>query len=54
LVRIFEQKRDEIIEGLRGLRNAELRNLHFSPNIIRTSKSKRMRWAEHIARMEIN
>jgi hypothetical protein len=30
----------------------ELRKLHDSPNIIRVIKSRRMGWAEHIARKE--
>jgi hypothetical protein len=30
----------------------ELHNLYFSPSIIRIIKSRRMRWAEHVARME--
>jgi hypothetical protein len=29
----------------------ELHNLYSSPNIIRMIKSRRMRWAEHVARM---
>jgi hypothetical protein len=29
----------------------ELHNLHTSPNIIRVIKSRRMRWAGHVARM---
>jgi hypothetical protein len=42
---------DEIAEGCRKLRNAELHNLYASPSIIRTIKSRRMRWARHVARM---
>jgi hypothetical protein len=33
------------------LHNEELRDLYFSPNIIRIIKSRRMRWAGHVARM---
>jgi hypothetical protein len=33
------------------LHNEELHNLHSSPNIIRMIKSRRMRWAGHVARM---
>jgi hypothetical protein len=33
------------------LHNDELHNLYFSPNIIRMMKSRRMRWAGHVARM---
>jgi hypothetical protein len=35
----------------RKLHNEELHNLYFSPNIIRMLKSRRMRWAAHLARM---
>jgi hypothetical protein len=51
LLRIFEPKRDEGTGGCRKPHN-ELRNLHFSSNIIRMVKSTRMRWAGHIAQME--
>jgi hypothetical protein len=34
------------------LHNGELHNLFSSPNIIRLNKSRRMRWAEHVAHME--
>jgi hypothetical protein len=33
------------------LHNEELRDLHSSPSIIRIIKSRRMRWAGHVARM---
>jgi hypothetical protein len=33
------------------LHNEGLRNLYSSPNIIRMTKSRRMRWAVHVARM---
>jgi hypothetical protein len=35
----------------RKLHNEELYNLYSSPDIIRQIKSRRMRWAEHVARM---
>jgi hypothetical protein len=35
----------------RKLHNEELHNLYSSPNIIRLMKSRRMRWAGHVARM---
>jgi hypothetical protein len=35
----------------RKLHNEELHNLYSSPNLIRTIKSRRMRWAGHVARM---
>jgi hypothetical protein len=34
-----------------NLHNKELHNLDSSPNIIRMMKSRRMRWAGHVARM---
>jgi hypothetical protein len=37
--------------GWRKLHNEELHNLYSSPNIIRIIKSRRMRWAVHVARM---
>jgi hypothetical protein len=33
------------------LHNEELRDLYFSPSIIRIIKSRRMRWAVNVARM---
>jgi hypothetical protein len=41
----------EIGRGKRKLHNEELDNLYSSPNIIRMIKSRRMRWAGHVARM---
>jgi hypothetical protein len=37
--------------GWRELLNKELHNLHSYPSVIRMIKSRRMRWAEHVARM---
>jgi hypothetical protein len=37
--------------GWRKLNNEELRDLYSSPSIIRTIKSRRMRWAGHVARV---
>jgi hypothetical protein len=51
LRRIFGPKRDEETAGWRKLHNEELDNLHSSPSIIRIIKSRRMRWAGHVARM---
>jgi hypothetical protein len=38
--------------GWRKLHNEELRDLYSSPSIIRIVKSRRIRWAGHVARME--
>jgi hypothetical protein len=51
LRRIFGPKRDEVTGEWRKLHNEELRDLYSSPSIIRIIKSKRMRWASHVARM---
>jgi hypothetical protein len=52
LRRIFGPKKDEVAGGWRKLHDEDLRDLHSSPNIIRIIKSRRMRWAGHVARME--
>ena len=52
LRRIFGPKRDEVREKWRILRNEELNHLYYLPNIVRVIKSKRMRLAGHVARME--
>jgi hypothetical protein len=51
LRKIFGPKRDEVTGGWRKLHNEELHNLYSSPNIIRMIKSRRMRWAGHVARI---
>jgi hypothetical protein len=51
LRRIFGPKRDEVTGEWRKLHNEELCDLYSSPSIIRIIKSKRMRWAGHVARM---
>ena len=51
LRRIFGPKRDENWEW-RRLHNEELHSLYRSPNIMRVIKSRRLRWAGHVARME--
>jgi hypothetical protein len=50
LRRIFGPKRDEVTGKWRRLHNEEL-DLYLSPNIVRVIKSRRMRWAGHVARM---
>jgi hypothetical protein len=51
LTRIFGPKRDEVTGVWRKLHNEELHNLYSSPSIIRIIKSRRLRWAGHVARM---
>jgi hypothetical protein len=51
VVRIFGPKIDEVTGEWRKLHNEELHTFYFSPNIIREIKSRRMRWAGHVARM---
>jgi hypothetical protein len=51
LKRIFGPKRDGVTGGWRKLNNEELHNLYSSPSIIRIIKSRRMRWAGHVARI---
>jgi hypothetical protein len=51
LRRIFGLKRDEVTDEWGKLHNEELRDLYSSPSIIRIIKSRRMRWAGHIARL---
>jgi hypothetical protein len=51
LRRIFGPKRDEVTGEWRKLHNKELHDLCCSPSIIRIIKSRRMRWAGHVARM---
>jgi hypothetical protein len=48
---IFGPKRDGVTGEGRRLHNEELNDLYSSPNIIRVIKSRRMRWAGHVARM---
>jgi len=51
LRRIFGPRRDEVTGEWRRLHNEELSDLYSSPNILRVIKSRRMRWAGHVARM---
>ena len=44
-------KRDEVTGEWGKLHNEEFNNLYFSINIVRMIKSRRMRWAEHVARI---
>jgi hypothetical protein len=49
--RIFGPKRDEMTGDWIKLHNEELHSLYSFPSIIRMIKSRRMRWAGHVARM---
>jgi hypothetical protein len=51
LRRIFGAKRDGMMGGWRKLHNEELPDFYSSPSIIRIIKSRRMRWAGHVAQM---
>ncbi|KAJ4438640.1 hypothetical protein ANN_14587 [Periplaneta americana] len=51
LRKVFGAKRDEVTGEWRKLHNAELHALYTSPDIIRNIKSRRLRWAGHVARM---
>ena len=51
LRRVFGPKRDEVTGEWRKLHNEELSDLYSLPNIVRVVKSRRMRWAGHVARM---
>ena len=52
LRRIFGSRRDEVTGEWRKLYNEEPNDLYFSQNNIRVVKSRRMRWAGHVARVE--
>jgi len=51
LRRIFGPRWDEVTGKWRKPHNEELNDLYCSPNIVRVIKSRRMRWAGHVARM---
>jgi hypothetical protein len=51
LRRIFGPKSDEVTGEWRKLQNEKLHNLYSSRDIIRKIKSRRMRWAGHVAHM---
>jgi len=51
LRRIFGTRSDEVTGERRRLHDEELTDLYSSHNIVRVIKSRRMRWAGHVARM---
>jgi hypothetical protein len=51
LKKLFGPKRVEVTGEWRKLHNEELRDLYSSPSIIRIIKPRRIRWADHVARM---
>jgi len=52
LRKIFILRRDEVTGKWRSSLNEELNDLCSSPNIVRVIKSRRMRWALHVARTD--
>jgi len=48
---VFAPKRDEVTGEWRKVHNEELNDLYSLLNIVRVVKSRRMRWAGHVARM---
>jgi hypothetical protein len=51
LRRIFGPRRDEVMGDWWTLHNEEQNDLYSSPKIVRVIKSRRMRWAGHVACM---
>jgi hypothetical protein len=49
--RISGRKKEKVTGGCRKLHSGELHNVYASQNIIRMVKLRRMRWAEHVARL---
>jgi len=52
LGRIFGSKRDSVTREWRKLHNEEINDLYSSPNIVRMMKSRKIRWAGNVTRME--
>ena len=51
LRRIFGPRKDEVMGEWRRLHDEKLNDLYYSLNIVQVIKSRRMRWAGHVARM---
>jgi len=51
VLRKFGPRRDNVTGEWRKLHNEELKDLYSSPSIFQVIKSRRMRWAGHVARM---
>jgi hypothetical protein len=51
LKNIFGSKREDVTGDWRQMHKEKLHDLHYSPNIIRIIKSRRMIFAEHVAHM---
>jgi hypothetical protein len=51
--RIFGPKKDEVRREWRKIHNEEVNDLYCSPNIVRVIKSRRMKWAGHVAGMAV-
>jgi len=54
LRRVFGPKRDKVTGEWRKLYNEELNDMYSLLNIVRVVKSRRMRWAGNVARMEVD
>jgi len=51
LRKVFGPKRDEVTGEWRKMHNEELNDMYSLPNIVQVVKSRRMRWAGHVARV---
>jgi len=49
--KVFGPKKGEVTGEWKRLHNKEIYDLYFPPNVMWVIKSRRMRWAEHVARM---
>jgi hypothetical protein len=50
VMRIFGPKWEKVARGWRRMHSDELRNLYAAPNIIKVTKSRRMRWERPVVR----